>query len=461
MGEQKPTSGCQRCRELEARIQALEEQARVLTAALEEARRAGKRQAAPFRKGSRVQNPKKPGRKAGQEYGKQARRKAPPAAPVQEHHEAPLPKQCPHCASTHLEELSTAQQFQTEVVCQAVRRQFTIHRGHCLDCGKAVRGRHPLQTSTASGAAGEQLGPTAHALMSVLNKHLGLSHGKIRWLFGKVFQVHIARATSARSVQRTANRCTPAYEQIRQDVRAAEQVTPDETGWRVGGENAWLHALATEHATYYEIDPTRSGAVAERVLGLNWAGRLVHDGWSVYERFLEAIHQQCNGHLLQRCRKLLEVASRGAVRFPRTVKELLQQGLATRDRYQRGEMSEHGLRVAAGRLTAAMGRFVQGRFTHDGNRRLAKFLRNHLENIYAYLRHPGMDATNYLGEHAIRPAVVNRKVWGGNRTWPGARAQSVLTSVIRTCLQRHHEPLTILTQALTSPVPLSLPPVNR
>ena len=29
--------------------------------------------------------------------------------------------------------------------------------------------------------------------------------------------------------------------------------------------------------------------------------------------------------------------------------------------------------------------------------------------------------------------MVNRKVWGGNRTEAGARAQSVLLSVIETC----------------------------
>lgn len=109
-----------------------------------------------------------------------------------------------------------------------MRRQFTIQRGRCLDCGKAVQGRHPLLTSTATGAASEQVGPTAHALMNVLNKHLGRSHGKIRRLFGEVFQVKIARSTSARSVERTAERCEGAYEQIRQDVWASEQMTPDE-----------------------------------------------------------------------------------------------------------------------------------------------------------------------------------------------------------------------------------------
>ena len=40
--------------------------------------------------------------------------------------------------------------------------------------------------------------------------------------------------------------------------------------------------------------------------------------------------------------------------------------------------------------------------------------------------------TNWPAEQAIRPAVVNRKVWGGNRTMAGGKAQSVLMSVIET-----------------------------
>lgn len=443
--------------ELERMVRALQEQVQVLTAALEEARRAGKRQAAPFRKAKRVEEPKKPGRKPGEQYGEHARRSVPEDAPIDERHEAPLPPECPKCGSRRLEEDEpTAEQFQTEIVCRTVRRRFAIHRGHCRDCGTPVAGRHPLQTSTATGAAGEQLGPKAHALMSVLNKRMGLSHGKIAWVFEKVFKLKTDRSTSARSVVRTARRCAAAYEQIRADVRAAEEVTPDETGWRVGGGKAWLHAFATARTTCYEIDPTRSGDVAARLLGLDWPGRLVHDGWSVYDRFLQAIHQQCNAHLLNRCKELLEVARRGAARLPLAVKGLLQQGLVTRNRFDEGEISRHGLLVAAGRLTAQLGRVVAGRFTHDGNRRLANFLNDHWREVFAYLRHPGMAATNYRGEQSIRPAVVNRKVWGGNRTWLGAWAQSVVMSVIGTCLLREIDPLAWFIKAITSPSPLLL-----
>src|SRR5262245_4603041 len=53
-----------------------------------------------------------------------------------------------------------------------------------------------------------------------------------------------------------------------------------------------------------------------------------------------------------------------------------------------------------------------------------------------FLRQPGLDATNWRAELAIRFRVILRKVWGGSRTWAGARAQSVLMSVWRTCWQR-------------------------
>jgi transposase len=67
-----------------------------------------------------------------------------------------------------------------------------------------------------------------------------------------------------------------------------------------------------------------------------------------------------------------------------------------------------------------------------------------------------MAATNYRGEQSIRPAVVNRKVWGGNRTWLGAWAQSVLMSVIGTCLLCRIDPLHFFIEVLTSPTPVLL-----
>src|SRR5262245_6805924 len=80
-------------------------------------------------------------------------------------------------------------------------------------------------------------------------------------------------------------------------------------------------------ATAYVIDPTRSGAVAEAIVGLDYDGIMVHDGWSPYDPFENARHQQCLNHLVRRADKMAATATRGAVCFPRRVAELLRTGL--------------------------------------------------------------------------------------------------------------------------------------
>jgi transposase len=210
----------------------------------------------------------------------------------------------------------------------------------------------------------------------------------------------------------------------------------------------------TEHATYYAIDPTRSAEPALLLLGEDYSGTLIHDGWSVYDRFTRASHQQCLNHLMHRCHELLETAGAGAVRFPRAVLDAFRSALTARDRFRQDELTAHGLRVLAGRFTSTMRRLVTPVKTHAANERLAKHLENHLDDLFTFLRDPLVDATNWRAEQAIRPAVVNRKVWGGNRTWDGAEVQSIVMTVLVTAAQQAIDPLDFLKQNLTSPRPV-------
>jgi transposase len=240
-------------------------------------------------------------------------------------------------------------------------------------------------------------------------------------------------------------------------VRGAAEVAPDETGWRVGGRPAWLHAFVSHRETCYVIDPTRSRQPAEQLLGLDWSGTLVHDGWSVYDHFRQAAHQQCVRHLQRRCQELLETAVRGAVRLPRAILSLVDLAFALRRAWQGHRLSgddlaEHGLGLAY-----ELERLAAGRFTHAPNRRLAQHVRKHAMHWFWFLIDPAIQATNHWAEQAIRPAVVNRKVWGGNRTWLGARAQGILMSAIRTCGQRAVAPFAFLLDVICQPQPQVIP----
>jgi transposase len=292
-----------------------------------------------------------------------------------------------------------------------------------------------------------------------LNKQAGLSHGKVSRCLDRLFGITLTPGGSTHTISRAARRCAPVYATICQSVAAADWVVPDETGWHVGGHNAWLHTLVGPEATAYVIDPTRSGAVAERLLGADYAGAMIHDGWSPYDNFRQARPQQCLNHLLGRCRALLETAARGAVRFPRRVQELLRAGLALRDRHAAGQVSDHGLAVARGRLANALAEAVFPSKTKKANERFAQHLWDHLEDVFTFLYRPGLDATNWRAELAIRFGVILRKVWGGNRTWAGARAQAVLMSVWRTCWQQGRNAVDFLSGLLRGrAIPLALPP---
>jgi transposase len=69
-------------------------------------------------------------------------------------------------------------------------------------------------------------------------------------------------------------------------------------------------------------------------------------------------------------------------------------------------------------------------------------------------------ATNWMADQALRSAVVNRKVWGGNRTWNGARHQERLMTVLRTARHQQRNPVTVLADLIRTPgsvAPLLLP----
>jgi transposase len=452
--------------ELERRLAEAEKQSEQLKAtidklkaALDEAERSSKRQAAPFRKpGGPKPKPKKPGRKSGKRHGIHAHGTIP--SKIDEHYDVPLPDECPECCGRNLIETEVVTQYQTEIPRRPIHRQFDIHVGCCQKCGRRVQGRHELQTSDAVGAAASQLGPDAHAAFVILNKDLGLSHGKCARVFNTLFGIPIARATSARSILRTARGAESAYAQLRMDIRDSAIVVPDETGWRIGGTSAWLHAFAIDSATCYDIGD-RSGDIAERLLGLDWSGTLIHDGWSVYDRFESAWHQQCIGHLQRRCERILETAVGAAVRLPRTVLEFIDEAFALRRAWRGHRLTGDELAQEGLLLSAALEELVSGTFSYEPNRRLAGHILNHSIEWFWFLIDPTIDATNYRGEQAMRPAVVNRKVWGGNRTWVGGMAQRVLMSLARTLVQRGQDVLQWFSQLRRSTTQLILPAAAR
>lgn len=401
--------------------QRLREENAALRKRLEELERSAKRQAAPFSKGPPKPNPQKPGRKKGEEHGQHGHRPPPPPAQVDEVLDAPLPNKCPdaNCGG-HIVEDGTDKQFQTEIPRQPIHREFTIHCGHCDKCGKKIRGRHPQQTSDATGAAQSQLGPDAQAAIIDLNKRAGMSFGKIADTFTRAFGISLTRGACAQIVLRAANLLLPAYEMIKERLILSYHITPDETGWRIGGHPAWLHGWVGDNGvTLYAIDPQRSADALQNIIGLNWSGSMTHDGFSSYDRFQDAVHQQCVDHALRRARGLLEKQSGAACLLPRQVIELFTGSLKERDRLNNAHAGSDLRGPIYEDYTKRLRHLTERCRSNELNDRFARHLYNHAPSWFLFLLDPQIPATNHRAEQALKTPIVNRKVWGGNRTLEG------------------------------------------
>lgn len=420
---------------------------------LDDAKRKMYRQAAPFSRGTAASAPRPPGRRAGRAYGRKAHRAIP--THIDERHRARLPEACPQCRG-RLRRTGTARQYQEDLpIVRPIVRAFTIEIGRCDACGCRVQGRHPLQTSDALGAAAAQLGPQAITLAAVLHTRLGLPLAKVSTLFRERFGLHVTAGGLVQALHRAADRASPTYDALRTQVRQSAVVTPDETGWKVGGQLQWLWAFATPDTTLYAILPGRGFEEAASVLGADFMGTLVRDGWSPYRRFDQAVHQTCLAHLLRRCRAL--IADHGEYRFAPRVQRILQHALHARDRYAAGHLSAHGLTVSRGHLINQLNALID----RPGPRRVARAFAAHLAvefpAVFTFLLEPeAIDATNWRAEHALRPAVVTRKVCGGNRSARGAQTQQVLASVLQTIHQRRLDAAPLFDHLLRSPQPITI-----
>jgi transposase len=450
---------CRGCRGLEATVEELTSQIEqlktekaALQAKLEVARRAGKRQAAPFSRDKRTpeHKRKRPGRRSGRDHGRHGHRLAPEAP--DETAVVPLPDACPHCGCTDLVVEDVSKQFQDELVTAVVHRQFLIERGRCPDWCRMVRGRHPEQTSDAFGAAGTMLGPKAMALAAWLHYGCGVSAAKVARLFCELgLQVTASGITQA--LLRLADDASGTYDALLEGLRASPVVSPDETSWRIDAERGWLWVFVGNKVTVYEIaigEGARGYEVAKEVLGEDFAGILCRDGWAPYRNFEKATHQTCLAHLIRRSNELIADSVGGQARIPHALRRLLLDALALRDARDEGKVAGRRLKKEIEALEERADKLIGARVTHEPNRRLLAHLATEREALFTFLTHPGIPATNHEAERAIRPQVVTRKHWGGNKSLDGARAGAILGSVLRTSTQQGTNPIDVLVQIATS-----------
>lgn len=428
---------------LMARVEELEAENRRLREALEEAQRAGARQAAPFRrreaKKTSDDQKKRPGRKGG--HKGQTR---PTPEQVDQEHEVRLDA-CPNCGGRIHDVQKLVQTIEEIPPVRPVVHRVTTYAACCDRCGQ-VRSRHPLQTSTRPGAI---LGPRSTALAVSLNKQFGLTMRKTCRVLNDLFGLPLSPGGLSQLADRMADRMEGEYRKLIGAVRGSPAVNADETSWWVGGPGWWLWTFTTPGATVYRVEDNRSSRVVEETLGSDYAGVLGSDCLSSYNP-IDCRKHKCIAHHLKAIREAQERPGREASGYLAEWKSLLKTVVLFHRMAVRGEIDAALLAEKRGHFEAWVDRLVHQPVGDAGDVRIQNRLAKQRPHLLTCLYDLNADPTNNAAERALRPAVIARKLSCGNKTERGKRTWEILTSLAQSLHQQGRDFIAHLATHATS-----------
>jgi transposase len=430
---------------LEAEASELRSQNATLKAELAEAKQAAARQAAPFRRREKLKKPDGEKKKPGQKPGHPGHYREPPPE-VDEVVEVPLAC-CPQCGG-ELEDVHCVEQVIEElpVVRPRVSKVIT-QEGICPKHG-LVRSTHPLQTSTAVGAAGTHLGPRSLATAVTLSHRLGLSDRKVCEALRTFFGLSISPGGLSQLLKRAAKRTVDLYDDIVARIRSSAAVFADETSWYVGQPGWWLWDFTTDKATLYVVAKSRGADVVEEVLGSDFPGVLVTDCLASYN-VIDCRKHKCIAHHLRALKEQEEALEKRGLQslYLTSWKLHLKDVIATWN--NRAEMSLQAWTVKVQQLRRGVENLLDKSPAEPEEVRFRNRLERQRPHLLGCLDDPAAEPTNNRAERDLRPAIISRKISCGNKTVAGKTAWERLRSISVTAAKEGVDLVEYLASRLT------------
>lgn len=427
-----------------------------LRAEVEQLKRRGG--AAPFSKGTRKPDPRPPGRKPGQGF---FRFRGAPEAAAAEAANVPVGLRCcPDCGGA-LGKAKREMVSITDIPAQPLPevRRYAVEIRDCRACGKKVRGQHPAIAPGQHGATAHRIGPRVKALAHILHYVHGVPVRKTPAILEDLTGVRLTQgAITQNALQQAEGAVGKQYQALRASVREQAVVHTDDTGWRVGGEGAFLMAFVNPALSVYQVRLRHRNEEVRELIPADFAGVMVCDRGRSYDAVeLEGVAQQkCLAHLIRNAAKVAE-EKRGRTRhFARQLTELLRRAL----RLSAGsaEMRRKHYCGQAIALNDELTNLLRDRTLRDpDNQRLLNGAGAQQDrgSLLRFLSQDGVEPTNNRAERDLRPAVIARKVSHCSKNSNGARAFEAFTSVLHTLRKTEPSTLAASLTALLSPQPSS------
>jgi len=375
--------------------------------------------------------------------------------------EVPAPQVCPHCRSTHLTPIDDVQEhLQEDIVLQprTFVTRFRHRQAYCQACRRAVIRAAPDELPKAP------IGPVAKSTAIYLRYAMGLSYRKVHRLFEHLFGLKFVPASALGFDRQAAAKGRPLYEDLREKIQASALVHADETSWRQDGESHWVWFAGNRDLALFHIDKHRSTDVAQSILGSNFGGVLLADGYAAYNGVHPLARQSCLAHIIRHAKETLEELrlrtkpsrDRTAQRFCSKIAAFFSKVCDVARKLLAGVLDRKRAPLLEARLGAELEKICARKLaSHKAETLRTRLLGPERHRLFTFLRYPEVPPTNNHAEQSLRFLVIFRKLTFGTRSELGSLTHSILASLVATARRQGRDPRRFLQTLLTTDTPTS------
>ena len=201
----------------------------------------------------------------------------------------------------------------------------------------------------------------------------------------------------------------------------------------------------TETDTLIVLRKSRGSDVIKEILGKNYSGVIVCDGWKPYTLLPKATLQRCWSHILREADYTAEKENE-AKPLAKTLHRLYKQTTKAAGKdppewkrqqlYQKAQKTLH--------------KWTQKNYTTKKVQKLVNKIRNGFHHWFTFITHPNVEPTNNRAERALREHVIIRKIIGTLRNTNGTQTHETITTLLATWKQHNLNPYTQLPTQLTT-----------
>nr|WP_254838669.1 IS66 family transposase [Natronomonas marina] len=337
---------------------------------------------------------------------------------------------CPECGQ-HFDESVGVSPRLVEEIPDPQPPEVTQYNRHCYQCDSC--GTETVATHPDCPDEG-QFGVNVIAQSALSRYDYRLPYRKIADRFEQLHELELSGASAWHATERAARAGRCEYEQIRRQIWQADVVHIDETGIKRDGEQAWIWTFTTENHTLYAVRESRGSDVPAEVLGEDFAGTVICDGWTAYPAFSDNL-QRCWAHILREAKDAAEKHPEGKPIYE-SLKQLyvalqtrLESDLSIRERAELQCVARRELEsliersVPDGPVATLLGKIEGG-----------------LDHWLTFVGEPAVSPTNNAAENALREPVVLRKLIGTLRNDRGMFVHETVLSLLATWRQQGRNP---------------------